>query len=199
MPSSPPTGDTRERIITATHELFRRQGFNGTSLSQVVKASGATTGSLYHFFPGGKEELTAEVLRSSGAAYRELVELIMNAAVDPEAAMTDLVDGAAAVVLESGFIDPCPIGTVAREVASTHEALRKVAAEVMQSWIDVPLGAFVDGGIPEPRARQLATMAVATIEGGFLLARTTRDIENLVCLGEVLAQLVATEFDKLTD
>ncbi len=161
----------------------------------MVKASNATTGSLYHFFPGGKVELSAEVLRTSGAAYRELVELVMTAAVDPSAAMTDSVVGVAAVMVESDFIDPCPIGSVAREVASTHEELRLVAAEVIQSWIDVPLGIFLNAGIPEPRAKQLATMAVATIEGGFLLARTTRDIESFVGIGEVLAELVAAELE----
>ena len=50
---------TRERIVTATNELFRRRGYNGTSLKDVTVASGATTGSLYHFFPGGKAELAA--------------------------------------------------------------------------------------------------------------------------------------------
>src|SRR5436190_23029591 len=113
--------DTRDRFLTATNESFRRRGYNGTSLKHVTAAAQAPTGSLYHFFPGGKDELAAEVITTSGAAYRELFEAIADEAVSPVAAITDFFDGAATTLEESGFIDPCPIGTVAREVASTNE------------------------------------------------------------------------------
>jgi AcrR family transcriptional regulator len=129
---------TRDRIITATGELFRRQGYNGTSLKQVTTASGAPTGSLFHFFPGGKEELADAVLRTGGAAYRELYEVIADAAPDPARAVTDFFDGAAAVLEETGYLDACPIGTVALEVASTNDRLRQATADVFASWIAGP-------------------------------------------------------------
>lgn len=66
---------TRARIVTATTELFRRQGFHGTSLKDVAAGSGAPTGSIYHFFPGGKTELAEASLLESGAAYQQLFEL----------------------------------------------------------------------------------------------------------------------------
>ena len=179
--------------MTATTELFRRQGFNGTSLSQIVEASQATTGSLYHFFPGGKDDLTAQVLRESGAAYLDLVVLLLNAAAGPADAMADAFRSAAAVVVDSDFIDPCPIGTVAREVASTHEPLREVASAVMQSWVDAIRDFFTDAGIDNDRAAQLAATAVATIEGGFVMLRTTRNVDQFVALGESLRRLVELE------
>ena len=69
--------ETRDRIVTATTELFRRQGFHGTSLKQVAERSQSPTGSIYHFFPGGKEALAVAVIDSTGVAYRELFEPIM--------------------------------------------------------------------------------------------------------------------------
>ena len=51
----------RNELLDRAVELFRRQGFNATSLSQIVAASESTTGSVYHFFPGGKDELTADL------------------------------------------------------------------------------------------------------------------------------------------
>ena len=48
---------TRERIVTASAELFRHRGYAGTGLKAILTASRAPYGSLYHFFPGGKEEL----------------------------------------------------------------------------------------------------------------------------------------------
>ncbi len=146
--------DTRNRLLTATNESFRRRGYNGTSLKQVTEAAQAPTGSLYHFFPGGKDELAAEVITTSGAAYRELFEAIADAADSPGAAVTDFFDGAAAVLEETDFIDPCPIGTVAREVASTNEPLRVATERVFASWIDIGGDALGRG---RRRARRIRT------------------------------------------
>ena len=52
---------TKDRIIDSSAELFRRQGYTGTGVKQIVAAASAPFGSIYHFFPGGKEELGAEV------------------------------------------------------------------------------------------------------------------------------------------
>ena len=137
---------TRERIIAATNELFRRQGYNGTSLKQITAASEAPIGSIYHFFPGGKDDLAAVVIESSGAAYQQLFEMIAVAANGPAAMISDLFNGAAQVLQETGFIDPCPIGTVAREVASTNETLRVATERVFEGWIAAATSHFVAAG-----------------------------------------------------
>lgn len=61
-------GATRERILQTGAELFRRQGFAGTGVKQIVAEASAPFGSIYHFFPGGKEQLGEEVIRSSGSS-----------------------------------------------------------------------------------------------------------------------------------
>ncbi|MGL5792847.1 MAG: TetR/AcrR family transcriptional regulator [Waterburya sp.] len=45
----------KDKAITAIAELFREHGYHGTSYSQIIKTSGLGKGSLYHYFPGGKE------------------------------------------------------------------------------------------------------------------------------------------------
>ncbi len=67
------TTPTRERIIYASAELFRRQGYPGTGLKQVVAEAQAPFGSLYHHFPGGKQQLAEEVIRAGGAFFQALV------------------------------------------------------------------------------------------------------------------------------
>ena len=57
---------TRERIIEAGSALFRRQGYAGTGMKAIAAAAKAPFGSIYHFFPGGKDELSAEVIRAAG-------------------------------------------------------------------------------------------------------------------------------------
>ncbi|MGV7591984.1 TetR/AcrR family transcriptional regulator, partial [Mycobacterium kansasii] len=58
---------THERLVVAMGELLRRQGYGATTVKQLTEAAGATMGSLYHHFPGGKPEVAAAALRSSGA------------------------------------------------------------------------------------------------------------------------------------
>src|SRR3981081_3353527 len=65
---------TKERILYASAELFRRRGYAGTGLKQISQASDAPFGSLYHHFPGGKEQLGDEVIRQAGEFFRVLVE-----------------------------------------------------------------------------------------------------------------------------
>jgi len=157
--------DTRDRILTATAELFRAGGYHGTSLKQVTVASGAPIGSVYHFFPGGKAELAEAVLASSGASYRALFELIADAAPDPVAAVTDFFDGAATVLEETGYLDACPIGTVALEVASSDERLRHATAAVFASWAEAIVTRLTAAGLDEATAGDLATTLIAGIEG----------------------------------
>jgi AcrR family transcriptional regulator len=182
--------DTRDRIITATGELFRRQGYNGTSLKQVTRAAEAPMGSLFHFFPGGKEELADAVLRTGGAVYRELYEAIADAATDPGSAVTDFFDGAAAVLEETGYLDACPIGTVALEVASTNDRLRQATADVFASWVAAAAERFRAAGLTERRASDLATALVAGVEGGFMLSRAARSPEPMRATGRLLREVV---------
>src|SRR5512134_2219990 len=107
--------DTRERIVEATATLFMQQGYSASGLKAIAVAGEATTGSVYHFFPGGKAELAAATLRLSGARYGELVMAILDAAPDVVTGMRDCFTGAAEVLQATDFVDACPIATVALE------------------------------------------------------------------------------------
>ncbi len=181
---------TRDRIIVATNELFRRCGYNGTSLSQISEASGATIGSIYHFFPGGKEALAIAVVDATGEVYRELFESIAAEADSPARAFIDFFTGAAAVLEESDFIDPCPIGTIAREVASSNEPLRSAAERAFDSWIAAARTHLEVAGVRPDMADELAVLFVSTVEGMFVVSRTRRDTAPLHAAGRHFAALV---------
>src|SRR5205085_10478510 len=102
---------TRERIIQASSALFMERGYSASGLKQISEASAAPIGSLYHFFPGGKEELAAETLRTSGAAYQALVEAVFDSAPDVVTGVRDCFAGAADVLRETDYADACPIAT----------------------------------------------------------------------------------------
>ena len=184
--------NTRERILDASSELFRRQGLAGTGIKQILGRAGAPFSSLYHHFPGGKDQLAAETIEREGRYFAQLV-------TDVITAQPDLVSGIRAAFVDAGaalqatdYADACPIETVALEVASTNEPLRLATAAVFESWT-VGLTAMLAGaGIEPAPARALALTILSALEGAFVLARASRTTEALDACAEHMAQLVAS-------
>src|SRR5438067_7080382 len=171
--------NTKERILDVTADMFRRYGYTGTGLKQVVANANAPFGSLYHFFPGGKQQLGEEVIRRAGQMYFELVAAIFDAAPDVVQATSDVFTGAAAVLQATDYADACPIETVALEVASSNEPLRQATADVFGSWIDGATPRFVNAGVNSAKARELAILLIAALEGAFVLSRAMKTTEAM--------------------
>jgi AcrR family transcriptional regulator len=188
---------TRDRILTATNELFRAKGYHGTSLAEVSTAADAPTGSLYHFFPHGKAALAAAALRESGAAYQLLFELIADAAGDPAEAVGSFFDGAADELELTDFIEICPIGGVAREMANVDESIRLATSEVFTGWVIALAQRLTAAGVPMDDAQELAGTVVAALEGAFVLARSHRDVATVRSTGRQMRRLVQGHLDDL--
>ncbi|MFI9808495.1 TetR/AcrR family transcriptional regulator [Streptomyces sp. NPDC052301] len=184
------THETRRRILHAGTELFRRSGYTGTGMKQIAQAAGAPFGSIYHFFPGGKAQLGEEVIRTSGAVYLGLISALMTPYEDRVAATADAFAAAAGTLAEVDFADPCPIATVAMEVASTDETLRQATSEVFDSWIDHLAAYYAEGGVPGSAARETASSVVALLEGAFMLGRAARSAEPVRAAGTAAAAIV---------
>ncbi len=183
-------GATRERIVEASSELFRRQGYTATGVKQIVAEASAPFGSIYHFFPGGKEQLGAEAIRHSGEIYGRLLDLFFVPGADPVAATEAFFAGAAATLVETGYADACPIATVALEISSSSEPMREACAEVFDSWTTSAGRRLTDAGLPAARARALAIELICALEGAFVLARAWRSSEPLQVAGAAAAASV---------
>jgi AcrR family transcriptional regulator len=189
---------TKDRLLTATAELFRRQGYTGTGLKQVVTEAGAPFGSLYHFFPGGKQQLGAEVIRWSGAGYLSIVTKFFDPAPDVATAIEWAFAGAGQTLVDTDFADACPIATVALEVASTNDTLRQATEDVFASWIDAVAERFAAAGIESEKARALSTSVLCLLEGAFLFCRAARDLAPMAAAGDTAAAAVRTALGDVT-
>jgi AcrR family transcriptional regulator len=190
---TPHSVPTRERILYASAELFRRQGYAGTGLKQIVAESDATLGSVYHFFPGGKVQLTDEVLRAGGRFFLALYESIAAAAPDFVSAVSDFFDGAAQTLEATRYADACPVATVAGDIASTNEILRQATADVFESWLAAVAEDALAAGVPSYRTRSLALGVLALLEGAFLLSRSLRSLDPMRSCSEAAVALVSAE------
>jgi len=177
--------------MDSSAELFRRQGYAGTGIKQILAAAGAPFGSLYHFFPGGKEELGAETIRWSGGEYGKLLPAVLGEAPDLVSGVRAFFAGAADHLVATDYADACPIATIALEVSNRSEVLRQACAEVFDDWIALGSSQLMAGGVAEADARRLVIEMIAALEGAFVLCRATRRTEALEVVGAAAASSVA--------
>lgn len=182
--------NTRERLVTAVAELMRVRGYSAITVKQITEAAQAQMGSLYHHFPGGKPQIAAEALRSSGAAYIQLLPLLMDPHEELRVAVPAAFTAAAEVIEQGGWLNMCPVGTVAGEIADSEPELRAVAAEVITSWIDEGTTYFIARGVEASEARALILAILAALEGAFILSRTLRSSEPLHAAGAAMGAQV---------
>lgn len=166
---------TRDRLVAVTGELMRRQGYAATGVKAILAASGAPSGSLYHFFPGGKEQLAAEAVRVSGGAYRELVESYFAPGVSLRSATKAFFNDGADLLESTDFVDACPIAAIALETAGNSPAIQQAAAAAFESWQAVIRLRAIEAGASAKAADSLAEDLFMLVQGAFLLCRTTRD------------------------
>jgi AcrR family transcriptional regulator len=190
---------THYRLKVAAAELFRRQGYTGTGLKQIVAEAEAQFGSLYHHFPGGKEQLGAEAIRWSGTKYLELVAELLDPIPDVATAIGLAFEGAGQTLVDTDYADACPIATVALEVASTNEKLRQATAEVFESWTDAVAQRFVAAGIEPSAARHLSISVLSLLEGAFLFCRASRSLDPMVAAGATAVAAVRAALQAHTD
>lgn len=192
--TSPQRTPTRERIVLAAAELYRRQGYTGTGMKQLAAEAEAPFGSIYHFFPGGKEQLGEEVIRRAGGMYALLLPAVFDAAPDPVTGVRTFFTLAGEHLRASGWQDACPIATVALETSSTSEPMREACAGVFTAWIADGTARFTAEGLEPAAARAFTIAIVSALEGAFVLARALRSTEPLDAAGAALAARAAQLF-----
>ncbi|MBO0767450.1 MAG: TetR/AcrR family transcriptional regulator [Solirubrobacterales bacterium] len=186
--------DTRTRILDASAALLARQGYNATGVKQIVTEAKAPFGSVYHHFPGGKQEIGAAAVVISGKLYEQLIPAVFDNTPDLPTGVRWFFNGAAQHLVETDFADACPIATVALETASTSEQMREACAAVFNSWIAA--GSEMQqtrGGLSPESARRLTIAMIAALEGAFVLARAQRSVEPLEVAGELVAEAAERE------
>ncbi|WP_284742966.1 TetR/AcrR family transcriptional regulator [Amycolatopsis sp. RTGN1] len=186
--------DTRQRMLDTAADLFHSQGYHATGLTQLTTAGGAPKGSLYFHFPGGKEQLAAEAVRLSSERTGALLEAILRDAPDAVTAIDRAVEALAGFLTESDFQRGCPLATVALDAAAESEPIREACADGYSSWHEIFSNYLAEKQLSAERADELATVVLAAIEGGLLLARTRRDLAPLRAVATHLHATLDREF-----
>jgi TetR/AcrR family transcriptional repressor of lmrAB and yxaGH operons len=170
---------TKEQILEAAARLFEKQGYHATGLNEIIRESGSPKGSLYYYFPEGKEQIGAETALWSAAQMSERIRFGLSQAENPAEAVRLLTLGIAGAIEQSGFAAGGPLMMLAAESAVRSERLNTACREAygqMQAVFSEKLSGNVE----------LAEFILATLEGAILLSRVQHSGEPLRRAGEHL-------------
>ncbi|MFD1988035.1 TetR/AcrR family transcriptional regulator [Mesorhizobium newzealandense] len=182
--------DTRTRILETTALLLRQRGYHGTSLNDILSASGAPRGSLYFHFPGGKDQLVIEVTRDSVDQVTERLGAALAAERDPAVAVHHIYQAVGRMLEENQFTLGCPIAPVVLDSPTDVPELAELCRSAFEQWIGLLQQAFVRAGVPERRAHALALLVESSLEGLMVIARATRDRAPLLAVADEVAALI---------
>lgn len=162
----------KENLIRTAMRLFRRQGYAATGLQQILIESGAPKGSLYHYFPGGKEELGEAAVVLAGRLIEEMLcELAERHSNDPDAFVKGYCKVMAGWMKESGFESGCPIATTLLETVPESPAMTATGRAVLDSWIETVARVYTASGIAKTESKTRAQLLISAMEGALIQAR----------------------------
>lgn len=161
----------RDEVVRRLLAVFRSHGFDGASLAELSRASGLGKSSLYHYFPGGKEDMAHAVLEEAG---RWMAEHVLAPLVAPgpparrlsrmAAALDDLYDCGRAACLLGNML-----------VGDSRRLFQRPLKAAFAAWVAALAALARDAGMPAARARLWAEETVLSIEGALVLARGLDD------------------------
>lgn len=171
----------RPDAIALVAEVFRELGYEGASMSEITTRTKLSKGSLYHFFPGGKEEMAAEIMANIDTWFvREMFEPLERE--EPRAAIARMWDTTDSYFRSGRRV--CLIGAFALD--ETRDHFSAVIHGYFHRWIEALAGALLKAGVPGTEAKALAEEAVVGIQGALTLARA---LGNDAIFGRTLERL----------
>ncbi len=163
--------NVREEIILATCRLLEKQGYPATGLNEIVKESGAPKGSLYYYFPEGKEQIISEAVRYAGQILVERMRTGLIRVDDPLQALYEFINHQADQVEKQHFTAGSPLTIVSVEAAGSSERISQACRAVYDQIEAVLQERLACCGLTEAEAAEQARLTLASLEGGMILSR----------------------------
>ncbi len=156
----------RADILPELAEVFREHGYGAASLSLITAATGLGKGSLYHFFPGGKQEMASAVLAEIDSWFAANVFAPLEATDEPTHAITSMFDAVEQYFHSGARI--CLVGALA--LGDGRDLFQVQVRGYFARWVAALAGALTRSGRDRRQATDLAEETVAGIQGAIVLA-----------------------------
>jgi TetR/AcrR family transcriptional regulator, transcriptional repressor for nem operon len=187
--------DRRGQILDAAARVMGERGYRATSVDDVIGAAGlAGKSHFYHYF-GSKQELGYAVLEHQFARFADRgLAILREPMIDPLDRLHLFIDSLVALQVADGGRSGSPFGRLAAELANGDEGFRERLAAVFARWADAVrllLDELAGALVPGTDTRRMSRFVVATLEGGLMLARVSRDVGMLTGIAADLKRYVA--------
>jgi AcrR family transcriptional regulator len=177
----------KQVIVNRLFEIFRDHGYEGTSLAELSKATGLGKSSLYHHFPGGKEQMAEAVLGQGEAFVRSAIfDVAMSA--EPLKGRIRKIISAFNLIYDDGR-NYCLLGRLSCD--GIGKDARTTLRGVVKLWIDAIARLARDSGMPPAQALQFGKEWFTRVQGAIILHAANGDtgpyeraMESLVDLGK---------------
>ncbi|WLP92294.1 TetR/AcrR family transcriptional regulator [Gordonia sp. NB41Y] len=173
----------RERMIVHAADLIGRDGVAATSIGDVISASGAPRGSIYHHFPGGKTQLVTEAVRYAGDFITRRIG--GQHPGSPSEAVFGIGDVWRRMLVNTDYQFGCPVlaGGLSRRA---EPEVADESQRIFGDWLRLIATRLIAEGVDPDRADSLANLTVSAIEGAVGMCQTRRSVEPL---DRVIAEL----------
>lgn len=167
---------SKDIILETAARLFAKQGYHGTGLNQIIRESGAPKGSLYYYFPKGKEELAIECVNLIRRELQRILQEQMARLPKPVDFLQSFVNNMADSIDASGTDHFVPFSFwAAAETSAVSDSLREACQAAFVEWKDTLAKKIVETGIAQERADEMADLSVCLIEGATIMMIVERN------------------------
>ncbi|MEO1069846.1 MAG: TetR/AcrR family transcriptional regulator [Cyanobacteria bacterium J06638_6] len=161
----------KQGFVPSLLDLFRQYGYDGVSLSKISEATGLGKASLYHHFPGGKEDMVETVLVT-------LEQWLQATAVETLAGEGDALTrlGQMSDRIRDAYghgKKPCILAALA--LGSAKDTFHPQVKQLLQQWIDAIAAVLIEDGRAKDLAQTRGEEAVVAIQGSLIVARVMDD------------------------
>lgn len=174
----------KETYIPSLMHLFRQYGYDGATLSKISQATGLGKASLYHHFPGGKDEMVEAMLDYLESWLDQNIVQTLNSPGEPLSRLRHMCDRVNEVY--EGGKQPCLFAILL--LGSARDVFHDRVKAIYQVWIDAIATVLMECGVGEELAQQRAQDAVAAIQGSLIVSQALDDPSGFVQLMQHLPE-----------
>jgi len=185
----------RQPIINAAVTLFRRQGYARTGLNDIVDASGAPKGSLYHYFPLGKSSIAVAAVEEAGRRVATTIQALAKECRSTGELLRAHARLLAGWMRSSGFRNGCPITTVLLELAPRERAVAEAGRKAYAARVAILSDKLMADGHSRARSEALAVLCTSAMQGALIQARVERSGRPIEVTAGELARLLERAAD----
>ncbi|WP_448265335.1 TetR family transcriptional regulator C-terminal domain-containing protein [Nostoc sp. DSM 114159] len=171
--------ETKTRILEQAAELFNQQGYAGSSMSDIMRVTGLQKGGIYNHFQS-KDELALQAFDFAIARIKQHTRFALRSKHHAVERLQAIIAVFSSFAENPPIKGGCPLLNTAVESDDAHPALRQRAQQAMNSWLHL-ICRIIEKGIkkgeirPEVSADEIATIIIATLEGGIMISKLYGD------------------------